>query len=87
MNLSQKGGVYISSSRRELRNLENRLLCKADDVTGTVEAEGPHKMRYLFVIPVGGTFTVIRGGVQSLVTRTDSKFIIRDNHIVNSSYT
>lgn len=66
---------------REIRNSENRLLCKADDVTGTVETEGPHKTSYHFLIPVGGTFTVIRGSVQSFVTRTDSKFIVIDYHI------
>ena len=76
-----KGGVHMSSYLRELRNSENRLLCKADDVTGAVKTEGPHKTSYLFVIPVGGTFTVVRGSVQSLVTRTDSKFIVNDHHI------
>jgi len=58
--------------------VENRLLCKADDATGAVETEGPHKISYLFIIPVGGTFTVVRGSVKSLVTRTASKFIVND---------
>lgn len=76
-----KGGIHISSNLRELRNSENRLICKADGITGMVETKGPHKTSYHFVIPVGGTFIVVRGSIQSLVIRTDSKFIVKDQHI------
>lgn len=79
LNYTAKEGDYISINLRELRNSENRLLCKVDDITGIVETEGPHKMIYHFVIPVGGVFTVIRNSVQSFVTRTDCEFIV-SNH-------
>lgn len=71
----------MSSNYRELRNSENHLLCRADDITGTVETKGPHKTSYLFAIPVGGAFTVIRGRIRSLITRTDSKFIVINHHV------
>lgn len=64
---------------KELRNREGRLLCRADDRTGVVETEGPHKSRYVFTIPVGGTFTVTRGSVVSVVTRTAAAFVVVDN--------
>ena len=66
------------SQLRELRNVENRLLCKADDITGEVETEGSHKSSYLFVFPVGSTFTVVRDNIKSVVTRTDKAFIVND---------
>lgn len=74
-----KGGDCISSQVRELRNGEDRLLCKANDATGEVETIGPHKTSYIFSIPIGGTFTVIRGNTKSLVTRTSIEFIV-DNY-------
>jgi hypothetical protein len=71
----------IDSKLRELRNDENRLLCRADDATGTVETEGPHKSVYIFSIPVGFSFTVIRGNTKSNVTRTTAMFIVENQRI------
>jgi len=70
------GGDFICSTLRELRNNEERLLCKANDATGDVETEGPHKSWYLFNIPVGSSFIVIRGKTKSLITRTATKFVV-----------
>lgn len=63
---------------RELRNSNSQLLCVANDSTGEVETQGPHKSSYNFVIPIGGTFTVVRGHMISLVTRTASTFTVAD---------
>lgn len=63
---------------RELRNRNQQLLCIANDGTGEVETQGPHKSSYNFNIPVGGTFTVVRGNIVSLVTRTATTFIVAD---------
>ena len=63
---------------RELRNRNRQLLCIANDGTGEVETQGPHKSSYCFSIPIGGTFTVVRGNVISLVTRTETTFIVAD---------
>lgn len=63
---------------RELRNSNSQLLCVANDGTGEVETQGPHKSSYNFKIPIGGTFTVVRGNVISLVTRTASTFTVAD---------
>ncbi len=62
----------------ELRNRDNRLLCLANAATGEVETQGPHKAQYIFCIPIGGTFTVVRDNVKSLVTRTATKFTVAD---------
>lgn len=70
--------VFPGTRFRELRNKRRHLLCCVDDMTGMVETEGPHKSQYLFHVPVGGTFTVIRDDVTSLVTRTATKFIVID---------
>ena len=51
---------------REIRNGHRHLLCEANDCTGEVRTVGPHHSTYLFQIPVGGTFTVIRDNCQSL---------------------
>ena len=63
---------------RELRNDDNKLLCKANDANGTVETEGPHKSLYTFKIPVGNMFTVVRGKTTSYVTRTSAKFVVEN---------
>lgn len=63
---------------RELRNSNSQLLCVANDGTGEVETQGPHKSSYIFCIPVGGTFTVVRGNTVSLVTRTSTAFTVAD---------
>ena len=63
---------------RELRNSADKLLCMANDRTGEVETQGPHKSRYTFKIPVGGEFTVVRDNVKSLVIRTAAEFIVED---------
>lgn len=73
--------MIIESKLRELRNDENRLLCRADDTTGTIETEGPHKSTYIFSIPVGFSFTVIRGNTKSNVTRTTTMFIVENQRI------
>ena len=80
-NNVRKEVKIIDSKLRELRNDENRLLCKADDVTGTVETEGPHKSIYIFSIPVGFSFTIIRGNTKSNVTRTATMFIVENQRI------
>lgn len=64
---------------RELRNRNQQLLCIANDGTGEVETQGPHKSSYSFSIPVGGTFTVTRDNVVSLVTRTATNFTVADS--------
>ena len=64
---------------RELRNRNRQLLCIANDGTGEVETQGPHKSSYSFSIPVGGTFTVTRDNVVSLVTRTATNFTVADS--------
>lgn len=63
---------------RELRNHNRQLLCFANDGTGEVETQGPHKSSYSFNIPVGGTFTVVRDNTVSLVTRTETNFTVAD---------
>lgn len=57
----------------------DRLLCRANDQTGVVETQGPHKTSYVFTIPIGGTFTVARDNIVSLVTRTATAFIVIDS--------
>lgn len=74
----QKGGIAIGEGFRELRNSDNRLLCMANDNTGEVETQGPHRSSYIFSIPVGGTFTVVRDNLKSLVTRTATSFTVAD---------
>ena len=54
------------------------MLCLANAVTGEVETQGPHKAQYIFCLPIGGTFTVIRDNVKSLVTRTATEFTVAD---------
>lgn len=61
---------------RELRNSNRHLLCIANDETGEVETQGPHKSSYNFNIPIGGTFTVVRDNVVSQITRTATTFIV-----------
>lgn len=63
---------------REIRNRNNRLLCMANDSTGEVETQGPHHSSYIFTIPIGGTFTVVRDSLKSLVTRTATAFTVAD---------
>lgn len=80
--LKMEGVTPIPSSFRELRNSENKLLCTANDSTGQIKTEGPHKSVYVFEIPIGGSFTVDRGTVQSVVTRTEKKFVVKNrNHV------
>ena len=74
----RKEDAVIDSDLREVRSSKNHLLCKANDETGDVETEGPHKMAYRFNIPVGGSFTVTRGSIISKVTRTATGFIVAD---------
>jgi len=50
----------------------------ANDSTGEVETQGPHRSSYIFSIPVGGTFTVVRDNLKSLVTRTATAFTVAD---------
>ena len=71
----------IDIKLRELRNDENRLLCRANDATGTIETEGPHKSIYIFSIPVGFSFTVIRGTTKSNITRTATMFIVENQRV------
>lgn len=75
---SRKEDTVIGTQFREIRNGMNRLLCKADDQTGVVETQGPHKASYVFTIPIGGTFTVTRDNIVSLVTRTATVFTVVD---------
>ena len=63
---------------RDIRNSEGRLLCKANDRSGMVETQGPHKSSYEFNIPIGGSFTVTRENIISRVTRTRTTFIVED---------
>lgn len=63
---------------REIRNSDNRLLCMVNDSTGEVKTQGPHHSSYIFSIPIGGTFTVVRDNLKSLVTRTDTAFTVAD---------
>lgn len=63
---------------REIRNCNNKLLCIANDGTGEVETQGPHRTSYSFNIPIGGTFTVARDNVISQVTRTATTFTVAD---------
>ena len=50
----------------------------ANDNTGEVETQGPHHSSYIFSIPIGGTFTVVRDNLKSLVTRTATAFTVAD---------
>ena len=50
----------------------------ANDSTGEVETQGPHHSSYIFSIPIGGTFTVVRDNLKSLVTRTATAFVVAD---------
>ena len=81
MRIPEKGGDFIGNRLRELRNDENRLLCRANDVTGIIETEGPHKSIYVFNIPVGCAFTVIRGKTKSRIIRTATKFVVENQRI------
>ena len=73
-----KENDVIDCALKEIRSSKNHLLCKANDKTGDVETEGPHKMAYRFNIPVGGSFIVTRGSVISKVTRIATGFIVAD---------
>ena len=77
-HLVRRGGFTIEEGFREIRNSDNRLLCKANDSTGEVETQGPHRSSYIFSIPIGGTFTVVRDNLKSLVTRTATAFTVAD---------
>ena len=70
--------VSFSIIYRDIRNSKGRLLCKANDQSGMVETEGPHKSVCKFNIPVGGSFTVTRENIISRVTRTKTTFIVED---------
>lgn len=74
----RKEDNVINSDPREVRSIKNHLLCKANDESGDVETEGPHKMAYHFNIPIGGSFTVTCGSIVSKVTRTATGFIVSD---------
>lgn len=50
----------------------------ANDCTGEIETQGPHHSSYVFNIPIGGTFTVVRNNLKSLVTRTATAFTVSD---------
>ena len=50
----------------------------ANDSTGEVETKGTHHASYSFNIPIGGTFTVIRDNLKSIVTRTAAVFTVAD---------
>lgn len=63
----------------DVRSSNNHLLCRANDLTGDIETEGPHKSTYRFNIPIGGSFTVTRGNITSLVTRTAAGFTVADS--------
>ena len=63
---------------RDIRNSKGRLLCKANDLNGMVETQGPHKSSYKFNVPIGGSFTVTRENIVSRVTRTKTTFIVVD---------
>lgn len=63
---------------RDIRNSEGRLLCKANDRSGMVETQGPHKSSYEFNIPIGGSFTVTHENIISRVTRTKTTFVVED---------
>lgn len=68
----------MTNGFKELRNNANKLLCIANDDTGEVKTEGPHKSKYSFIIPVGISFSIERDGIISTVTRTPSTFIVAD---------
>lgn len=82
LSVTTKEVTPIPSSFRELRNSENKLLCTANDRTGQIKTEGPHKSVYMFEIPIGGSFTVDRGTVQSVVTRTEKQFVVKNRKLV-----
>lgn len=63
---------------RDIRNSKGRLLCKANDQSGMVETEGPHKSSCKFNVPIGGSFTVTRENIISRLTRTKTTFIVED---------
>ena len=67
---------------REIRNGHRHLLCEANDCTGEVRTVGPHHSTYLFQIPVGGTFTVIRDNCQSLIKRDATTFAVDREFVV-----
>ena len=62
---------------RDIRNSKGRLLCTANDQSGMVETEGPHKSSCKFNV-IGGSFTVTRENIISRVTRTKTTFIVED---------
>lgn len=76
--VARREGSSIELGFRELRNSADKLLCVANDCTGEVETQGPHKSRYTFRIPVGGEFIVVRDNVKSIVVRTAAEFIVAD---------
>lgn len=63
---------------KEIRNSDNRLLCIVNDNTGEVETQGSHHSYYSFIIPVGNTFSVLRDGLKSKITRTTTAFVVTD---------
>ena len=50
----------------------------ANDSMGEVETQWPHHSSYIFSIPIGGAFTVVRDNLKSLVTRTATAFTVAD---------
>ncbi len=78
MTVWSKGVIATEKRFREIRNSDNRLLCVVNDSTGEVETRGPHHSSYIFNIPIGGTFTVVRDNLKSLVTRTTTTFTVEN---------
>lgn len=63
---------------REIRNSDNWLFGIVNNSTGEVETNRPYHSSYIFSISNGGTFTVVRDNLKSLVTRTATAFTVAD---------
>ena len=72
----------METAFREIRNRHRHLICEANDGTGEVMTLGPHRSIYLFQVPVGGTFTVIRGDCQSIIKRNPAAFAVAEEILV-----
>lgn len=67
---------------KEIRNLHEHLICTANDSTGEVKTQGPHKSEYIFTLPIGSTFTVVRGNCKSIIRRTPTAFTVTEEILV-----
>lgn len=55
--------------KKEYRDRLNRIVCYADGVTGEIWHEY-RKVKTKTTVPIGGTFSVEREGVMTILTRT-----------------